>query len=149
MRQAPKRPHIGTGDISAKVLAALPFRLTGAQEGAIAEIRADMAAPDRMLRLLQGDVGSGKTVVALMVAATAIEAGGQVALMAPTELLARQHFRSLEPHARASGLEIAILTGREKGRERRRRGWKALPPAASISSSAPTRSSRRPSSFMT
>jgi ATP-dependent DNA helicase RecG len=118
MRQAPKRPRIATGELSARLLDALPFRLTGAQEGAIAEIRADMASSDRMLRLLQGDVGSGKTVVALMAAATAIEAGGQVALMAPTELLARQHFRSLEPHARASGLEIAILTGREKGRER-------------------------------
>jgi ATP-dependent DNA helicase RecG len=118
MRQAPKRPRVGTGELGARLLAALPFRLTGAQEGAIAEIRTDMAASDRMLRLLQGDVGSGKTVVALMVAATAIEADGQVALMAPTELLARQHFRSLEPHAIASGLTIAILTGREKGRER-------------------------------
>ena len=118
MRQAPKRQRVGNGQISARLIAALPFKLTGAQEGAISEIRADMASKDRMLRLLQGDVGSGKTVVALLVAATAIEAGGQVALMAPTELLARQHYRSLAPHAEAAGLSIAILTGREKGRER-------------------------------
>jgi ATP-dependent DNA helicase RecG len=136
IRSAPKRPRVALPgraptsllqgmaaepdgrSLGERLLAALPFQLTHAQETAIAEIRADMASPDRMLRLLQGDVGSGKTVVALMVAATAIEAGGQVALMAPTELLARQHYRSLEPHAHAAGLEIAILTGREKGRER-------------------------------
>jgi len=118
MRQAPKRPRAGTGVLDARIRAALPFRLTGAQDAAIAEIRADMGSKDRMLRLLQGDVGAGKTIVALLAAATAIEAGGQVALMAPTELLARQHFRSLQPHAEAAGLSIAILTGREKGRER-------------------------------
>ncbi len=101
-----------------KIRANLPFRLTGAQEAAIAEIRTDMASPDRMLRLLQGDVGAGKTMVGLMAAAIAIEAGGQAALMAPTELLARQHLRSLEPHAEAAGIRLAILTGREKGRER-------------------------------
>ena len=111
-------PGPATTGLADRLLAALPFALTNSQHGAIAEIRRDMAGPDRMLRLLQGDVGAGKTVVALMVAATAIEAGGQVALMAPTELLARQHLRSLQRHAEAVGIEIAILTGREKGRER-------------------------------
>eukprot|EP01037_Dinobryon_pediforme_P048600 gene48600-biopygen13438 len=118
MRKAPKRPRVKYRGVENHLAAALPFRLTGAQETAIAEIRRDMASSDRMLRLLQGDVGSGKTIVALLAAATAIEAGGQAALMAPTELLARQHLRSLEPHARAAGIEIAILTGREKGKER-------------------------------
>ncbi len=118
MRKAPKRPRVKYRGVESHLAAALPFLLTGAQEAAIAEIRRDMASPDRMLRLLQGDVGSGKTIVALLAAATAIEAGGQAALMAPTELLARQHLRSLEPHARAAGIEIAILTGREKGKER-------------------------------
>ena len=72
-----------------------------------------------MLRLLQGDVGSGKTVVALLAMARAVEAGGQAALMAPTEILARQHFATIQPLAAKAGLSVAILTGREKGRERR------------------------------
>jgi ATP-dependent DNA helicase RecG len=118
MKKAPKRPRIAAGALMDKICAGLPFQLTGAQDAAIAEIRTDMASPDRMLRLLQGDVGAGKTMVGLMAAAIAIEAGGQVALMAPTELLARQHLRSLEPHAEAAGIRLAILTGREKGRER-------------------------------
>src|SRR3546814_10977847 len=71
-----------------------------------------------MLRLLQGDVGSGKTVVALLAMLTAVEAGGQAALMAPTEILARQHFNTLEPLARAAGVEIVLLTGRDKGKAR-------------------------------
>ena len=75
-------------------------------------------APQRMLRLLQGDVGSGKTVVALLAAAAVIESGGQAALMAPTEILARQHHKTIAPLAAAAGLRIAILTGRERGRER-------------------------------
>lgn len=118
MKKAPKRPRIAAGALMDRIRSNLPFRLTGAQENAIGEIRTDMASPDRMLRLLQGDVGAGKTMVGLMAAAIAIEAGGQVALMAPTELLARQHLRSLEPHAEAAGIRLAILTGREKGRER-------------------------------
>lgn len=118
MKRAPKRPRIAEGALMDKIRAGLPFKLTGAQESAISEIRTDMAKPDRMLRLLQGDVGAGKTMVGLMAAAIAIEAGGQAALMAPTELLARQHLRSLEPHAEAAGIRLAILTGREKGRER-------------------------------
>src|SRR5262249_22928732 len=82
------------------------------------DIVSDLGRRERMLRLLQGDVGSGKTVVALFAAATAIEAGGQVAMMAPTELLVRQHARTITPLADAAGIKIAVLTGREKGRER-------------------------------
>jgi ATP-dependent DNA helicase RecG len=92
--------------------------LTASQEFALAEINADLADPERMLRLLQGDVGSGKTVVALLAMARAVEAGGQAALMAPTEILARQHLATIAPLAGRVGLRIAILTGREKGRER-------------------------------
>ncbi len=82
------------------------------------DIIADLAQPNRMLRLLHGDVGSGKTVVALLAAATVIEAGRQAALMAPTEILARQHFATIKPLAAAAGIRVAILTGRERGRER-------------------------------
>jgi ATP-dependent DNA helicase RecG len=82
------------------------------------EILADMAAPTRMLRLLQGDVGSGKTVVALLAMAGAIEAGGQAALLAPTDILARQHFATLEPLCARVGIELALLTGRDKGKAR-------------------------------
>ncbi|WP_393997194.1 ATP-dependent DNA helicase RecG [Xanthobacter cornucopiae] len=112
------RPTHGDGALSRRILAALPFALTGAQEQALAAIRADLAADTRMLRLLQGDVGSGKTVVALLAAATALEAGRQAALMAPTEILARQHYETLAPLAAAAGIEVAILTGREKGKPR-------------------------------
>lgn len=106
------------GVLKAKALAALHFTLTTAQEQAIAEIEADMASPTRMLRLLQGDVGSGKTVVALMALLGAVEAGAQGALMAPTEILARQHVAALEPLAKAAGVRMALLTGREKGAPR-------------------------------
>lgn len=109
----------GTGDIRARVADALPFSLTNSQREAIREIEADMAASHRMLRLLQGDVGSGKTVVALMAMAIAAEAGAQAALMAPTEVLARQHLETISPHADKAGLRIALLTGREKGRPRK------------------------------
>jgi ATP-dependent DNA helicase RecG len=84
----------------------------------LAEIDADLGSADRMLRLLQGDVGSGKTVVALLAMATAVEAGAQAALMAPTELLARQHLQTISAFAAATALRIALLTGRERGRER-------------------------------
>jgi len=84
----------------------------------LAEIDADLAGPHRMLRLLQGDVGSGKTIVALLAMATAVEAGAQAALMAPTELLARQHLKTIEDFALPAGMRVALLTGREKGRER-------------------------------
>ncbi len=112
------RRNVGDGSLRARISGALPFALTGSQTTAIAEIASDMSAPTRMLRLLQGDVGSGKTVVALMAMAAAAEAGRQSALMAPTELLARQHAKTLTPLAAAAGLRVAILTGREKGRER-------------------------------
>src|SRR4029077_10207070 len=101
-----------------KILAALPFTLTGSQRTAVAEIDADLARPERMLRLLQGDVGSGKTVVALLAAVTVVEAGAQAAIMAPTELLIRQHARTIAPLATAAGLRFAVLTGRERGKER-------------------------------
>lgn len=105
----------GDGSLREKIRTALPFSLTNSQESALAEIYADMAAPRRMLRLLQGDVGSGKTVVALMAMLNAVETGGQAAIMAPTEILARQHFETIAPLAAAIGLKCVILTGRDKG----------------------------------
>jgi ATP-dependent DNA helicase RecG len=109
----------GNGSIRNKIIEALPFALTGSQQMALGEIFADMASENRMLRLLQGDVGSGKTIVALMTAAAAIEEGHQVALMAPTEVLARQHLESLAELAEKSGIRLGLLTGREKGRVRK------------------------------
>lgn len=103
------------GKVKTKAFAALPFALTQSQQQAIAEIEADMASPSRMLRLLQGDVGSGKTLVAMAALLHAVECGAQGALMAPTEILARQHMAALEPLARTAGVQMAILTGREKG----------------------------------
>ncbi|MEZ5669123.1 MAG: ATP-dependent DNA helicase RecG [Alphaproteobacteria bacterium] len=113
------RPTAGDGSLRAKAAAALPYALTGAQRRAIGEIVADMASDERMLRLLQGDVGSGKTAVALMAMLNAAEAGRQAALMAPTEILARQHFQTIAPLAAACGVTAAVLTGRDKSRERR------------------------------
>jgi ATP-dependent DNA helicase RecG len=119
IRAALKTPRgrgiAGTGQKKARAIAALPFALTDGQLGALAEIEKDMASDRRMLRLLQGDVGSGKTVVALLAMLGAVEAGHQAALMAPTELLVRQHMASLEPYAAAAGVRLAMLTGREKG----------------------------------
>jgi ATP-dependent DNA helicase RecG len=112
------RAIIGSGMLTSRVEAALGFALTGAQRLAIAEVSAGMAQPGRMMRLLQGDVGSGKTVVALMAMLTAVESGSQAALMAPTEILARQHHATLQRHAAAARVEIGLLTGREKGRAR-------------------------------
>ena len=112
------RAIVGAGTLTNPVEGALGFGLTGAQRLAIAEIAAEMAQPRRMVRLLQGDVGSGKTVVALMAMLTAVEGGGQAALMAPTEILARQHHATLQRHAAAARVEIGFLTGREKGRAR-------------------------------
>ncbi len=120
LRRTAGRSHKGDGMRSAAIRAALPFALTGAQEAALAEIRADLAAPERMLRLLQGDVGSGKTIVALLAMAEVVEAGRQAALMAPTEVLARQHFDSIAKYAKPAGLHIALLTGRDKSAERTR-----------------------------
>ena len=112
------RAIIGSGRLAAEVEAGLGFALTSAQRMALAEIGADMAQPHRMMRLLQGDVGSGKTLVALMAMLAAVESGAQAALMAPTEILARQHQATLSRLARPAGLEIGLLTGREKGRSR-------------------------------
>ena len=112
------RAIVGDGRIRKGLTAALPFALTPSQAEALREIEADMTAPQRMLRLLQGDVGSGKTAVALMSMAIAVEAGAQAALMAPTEVLARQHAETIAPLADKVGLRIGLLTGREKGRPR-------------------------------
>ncbi len=109
---------VATGVLQARVLASLPYAPTAAQTRAVAEIAADMATPLRMNRLLQGDVGSGKTLVALLALVVAAEGGGQGVLMAPTEILARQHLEGLTPLAQAADLRIAILTGRDKGAER-------------------------------
>jgi len=117
-RTLPGRALTAPGELGRKIVDSLPFPLTGSQEQAIEEIRADLAADARMLRLLQGDVGSGKTLVALMAMATAAEAGAQAALMAPTEILARQHHATVAPLAAAAGLEVALLTGRDKGKSR-------------------------------
>ncbi|MFN8586437.1 MAG: ATP-dependent DNA helicase RecG [Candidatus Eisenbacteria bacterium] len=107
------------GALAARVRAALPFTLTADQDGAIAEIAADLARTRAMHRLVIGDVGSGKTVVALMAAAQALEAGHQVAFMAPTEVLARQHAASLSRFATAAGVEVATLTGASTAAQRR------------------------------
>jgi ATP-dependent DNA helicase RecG len=111
--------HAGDGHLRNRIIDALPYALTGSQREAVAAITEDLRQPVRMLRLLQGDVGSGKTVVALLAAAAVIEAGKQAALMAPTEILARQHIKTITPLAERAGLRVAILTGREKGKERR------------------------------
>ena len=118
LKRSAGRKLKGTGDVRAKIVAALPYDLTGAQHTAIEEILRDMAAPERMLRLLQGDVGSGKTVVALLALAAAVESGAQGALMVPTEILARQHMATLQPFCDAAGVSFALLTGREKGKAR-------------------------------
>jgi ATP-dependent DNA helicase RecG len=117
-RKLPGRALKGDGRLRRRALAALPFALTGSQEQAIGEILADMSGVDRMLRLLQGDVGSGKTLVALMAMLNAVEAGAQATIMAPTEILARQHHATIEPLARAAGVPLALLTGRERGKAR-------------------------------
>ncbi len=109
----------GDGQLQKRVLAALPFQLTPSQTFAIAEIAADMAKPERMVRLLQGDVGSGKTLVAFLAMLTAVESGAQAALMAPTELLARQHYATIAPLAEAAGVTVALLTGRDGQRQKK------------------------------
>ncbi len=118
LRDLKGRPLQGDGALRAKIEAALPYRLTYSQIQAIDEILGDMAKPFRMHRLLQGDVGSGKTIVALLAMVGAVEAGTQATLLAPTEILARQHFATIEPLARAAGIETALLTGRDKGKGR-------------------------------
>ena len=119
MRDLAGRVNASQGQLAARLLAALPYALTGAQTRAIAEIRRDLEAPQRMIRLLQGDVGAGKTVVALMAMAHVVEAGRQAALMAPTEILARQHFERMKPMGDAVGLRFALFTGRDTAAHRR------------------------------
>ncbi|MEO1677114.1 MAG: ATP-dependent DNA helicase RecG [Pseudomonadota bacterium] len=118
LRRAPGRSSHSTEALRDKVLSALPFPLTGAQERAIGEISEDLGAPHRMMRLLQGDVGAGKTLVAVMAMLAAIEAGGQAVLMAPTEILARQHLASIEPLVAAAGVRAEVLTGRDRSGDR-------------------------------
>ncbi|TAG11360.1 MAG: ATP-dependent DNA helicase RecG, partial [Rhodobacterales bacterium] len=108
----------GDGALRAKVLESLPYSPTAAQTRAVAEIAADMVQPLRMNRLLQGDVGSGKTLVAFQALLIAVEGGGQGVMMAPTEILARQHFEGLAPLARAAGVRLELLTGRDRGADR-------------------------------
>lgn len=118
MKRDPGRPHRAEGSLQKKIEAALPFSLTLSQRQAVDEIKQDLASDERMLRLLQGDVGSGKTLVALLAAAHVIESGKQAVIMAPTEVLARQHLDRIAPLAAAAGIRVEILTGRERGASR-------------------------------
>jgi ATP-dependent DNA helicase RecG len=120
-RQITPAPVIHPGEASARLLASLPFQLTGAQDQAVAEIRRDLASGEQMGRLLQGDVGSGKTAVAALALADAAASGFQSALMAPTEILARQHFQRIAPMMEAAGVNAVLLTGRDTPAERRAR----------------------------
>ena len=116
LKGAAGRPFAPDGGMRRRLLATLPFALTGAQGRALGEIDGDLSAAAPMLRLLQGDVGSGKTVVAALAMARVVENGAQAALMAPTEILARQHLATLE--TALPGFRLALLTGRDKGRAR-------------------------------
>lgn len=107
-----------TNVLTDQVMASLPYELTGAQQKSIEDIKIDMADSAAMMRLLQGDVGSGKTVVALLAMLVAVENGAQAAILAPTEILARQHFASLSEMVAGTGIKVAILTGRDKGKNR-------------------------------
>jgi len=118
LRRAKGQVTRGTGVLQAKVLQSLPYAPTAAQTRAVAEIAQDMENPLRMNRLLQGDVGAGKTLVAFLALLIAVEAGGQGVMMAPTEILARQHLEGLQPLAAAAGVRLELLTGRDKGGER-------------------------------
>ena len=131
--------HAGDGHLRNKIIDALPYSLTASQQQAAAAIAEDLRQPVRMLRLLQGDVGSGKTVVALLAAAAVAEVGKQAALMAPTEILARQHINDHRAARRPRR-----HAGRDPDRPRKRQGarancWRGSKPARSISWSAPTR----------
>lgn len=118
LRRSKGRESHGTGTLQTKVLANLPYSPTAAQTRAVKEIAGDMAGPLRMNRLLQGDVGAGKTLVAFLALLIAVEAGGQGVMMAPTEILARQHLEGLQPLAALAGIRLELLTGRDKGAER-------------------------------
>ncbi len=120
VRRGAGRAVSGDGSLRRRIVESLPYSLTNAQERALAETCEDMASPARMLRLLQGDVGSGKTIVAFLAMLNAVETGAQAALMAPTEILARQHQGVLAPLCAKLGIRLALLTGREKGAFRRK-----------------------------
>jgi ATP-dependent DNA helicase RecG len=119
IQQEPAPPLVDGAGLEARFLAALPYRLTGAQSRALADIDADLVLDRPMVRLMQGDVGCGKTVVAAAAAARAVGSGGQAALMAPTELLAEQHWRSLDAWFRPLGVTVALLTGSQTAKRRR------------------------------
>jgi len=118
VRKAKGVPTRGDGRLRDRVTASLPYQMTAAQIRSCAEIAQDMGGALRMNRLLQGDVGAGKTLVAFMALLVAVEAGGQGAMMAPTEILARQHMESLSEMATVAGVRLALLTGRDKGAQR-------------------------------
>ncbi|WP_417248831.1 ATP-dependent DNA helicase RecG [Celeribacter sp.] len=119
VRRAKGTVNVGDGALRRTVLGALPYAPTKAQTRAVEAIEADMADTHRMNRLLMGDVGSGKTLVALMALLIAVEAGGQGVMMAPTEILARQHLEGLRPFAEEAGVVLELLTGRDTGRDRK------------------------------
>ena len=119
IKRSKGKANISTGIFQTKVLNNLPFKFTEDQKLSIRDILDDLKKPERMNRLLQGDVGSGKTIVAFIGLIAAVEAGGQGAIMAPTEILARQHFETLMPLAEKAGVSLILLTGRDKGNSRR------------------------------
>ncbi len=118
MRRTKGQTIKGDGIVQGKIRTQLSYSLTSSQESSLGEIVADMNAPIRMLRLLQGDVGAGKTIVALLAMANAVEAGFQATIMAPTEILARQHLATILPLCSEAGLHTVLLTSREKGQKR-------------------------------
>lgn len=118
VRRGAGRAITGDGSLRRQAIDRLPYKLTGAQRRALEEIYQDMGSDSRMLRLLQGDVGSGKTIVAFLAMLNAVEGGAQAALMAPTDILARQHYDVLAPMGENLGIRLALLTGREKGKAR-------------------------------
>jgi ATP-dependent DNA helicase RecG len=118
-RRLPGRRIAAPGRLRRDAVSRLPYALTGAQQRALGDIVSDMASDGRMLRLLQGDVGSGKTVVAFLAMLDVVEVGAQAVLMAPTEILARQHHATIAPLAEAAGISVALVTGRDRSKERR------------------------------
>ena len=119
IRKSSGKSRKGDGRLECRLHKILPYALTGAQKRSIAEIAGDLETPERMMRLLQGDVGSGKTVVALAAALKVIETGEQVAIMAPTEILVRQHLAVIKPLCEQIGVNVNLLTGKDKAAERR------------------------------
>ncbi len=118
-KQKDGRSFVGDNSLLKKVLSLLPFTLTKAQETALNEINKDQEAPYKMLRLLQGDVGSGKTVVALLSMLKVIESGSQTALMAPTEILAKQHYETISKLCENTPIKVSLLTGKLKAKQKK------------------------------